>query len=355
MKKIALLILTVVLAQGAMGQVDIESRRTLILQTSFPLRGEEQPNAFGYFWFNENNYPWTNTALRVIFAGIFGDTELSYFLPANTNIAIGAGLGGGLYIDSITPYRDGERLAKEQFYGDVVTGRVFVNNTIPNPTPLPLNLRATYGVTGSFFRKTDTTANFTIPNDFYTQSLTAEFRFGGIEFPGCGCRGPRHGHSFKQRDGGDDDWRRLGVDGARHRERSYVRAGKRIRKRRKSSGRAQHQVDGGGWHPGSSRSHFGHGYAGGVGQLGRRLGRVQNSERSFASQYFEPESSFGAGWNAGNDCGVKLRTFAGIKHGDVWRRFRWNRGQLERNKHRCNGAIWNDDGERSGHRERSRQ
>jgi len=89
-----------------------------------------------------------------------------------------------MYIDSITPYRDGERLGKQQFYGDVVTARVFVNDTIPNPTPLPLNLRATYGVTGSFFRKTDTTSNFTIPNDFYTQSLTAELRFGGIE-PGA--------------------------------------------------------------------------------------------------------------------------------------------------------------------------
>ena len=113
MKKIALLVLTLVLAQGALGQVDIESRRTLILQMSLSLRGEEQPNAFGYYWFNENNYPWTNTALRVIFAGVFGDTELSYFLPVNTNIAIGAGLGGGLYIDSIIPYQDGERLGKQ--------------------------------------------------------------------------------------------------------------------------------------------------------------------------------------------------------------------------------------------------
>jgi hypothetical protein len=72
MKRIALLLLTLMLAQGALGQVDIESRRTLILQTSLSLRGEEQPNAFGYYWFNENNYPWTNTALRVIFAGILG-------------------------------------------------------------------------------------------------------------------------------------------------------------------------------------------------------------------------------------------------------------------------------------------
>jgi len=187
MKKLALLILTLTLVHNAFGQVDIESRRTLMLQTGFPLKGDEQSSAFGFYWFNQNDYPWTNTALRVIFAGIFADTELSWFLPANTNVAIGAGLGGGLYIDSVTPYHDGDLLQDQRFYGDVATARVFINNTIPNPTPLPLNLRGTYSVTGSFYRKTDTTSNFTIPDDFYTQALTAEFRFGGME-PGLTAR-----------------------------------------------------------------------------------------------------------------------------------------------------------------------
>ena len=187
MKKTALLVLTLALAHNTLGQVDVEHRRTLTLQAGLPLRGDEQANAFGYFWFNQNNYPWTNTALRVIFAGIFVDGELSYFLPANTNIAIGAGMGGGLYIDSLTPYHDGEMLSKQRFYGDMANTRVFINETIPNPTPLPLNIRGTYGVSGSFYRKTDTTRNFAIPDDFLTQSLTAELRFGGIE-PGLTAR-----------------------------------------------------------------------------------------------------------------------------------------------------------------------
>ena len=187
MKKAALVFLALALAHGAFGQVDIASRRTVLVQTGFPLKGDEQPSAFGYFWYNQNNYPWTNTALRVIFAGIFADTELSYFLPANTNIAIGVGLGGGLYIDSITPYHDGEIVSKQRFYGDVAAARIFINETIPNPSPLPLNLRGTYSVTGSFYRKTDTTTAFTLPDDFLTQSLTAEFRYGGIE-PGLTAR-----------------------------------------------------------------------------------------------------------------------------------------------------------------------
>ncbi len=187
MKTTALLILALAIAPGALCQVDIEHRRTLTLQTGLPLKGDEPANGFGYLWFNQNNYPWTNTALRVIFAGIFVDTELSYFLPANPNIAVGAGMGGGLYIDSITPYQDGEILSNQRFYGDVATTRVFVNETIPNPTPLPLNVRGTYSVTGSFYRKTDTTSDFTIPDDFVTQSLTAELRFGGIE-PGLTAR-----------------------------------------------------------------------------------------------------------------------------------------------------------------------
>jgi len=179
--------LALVLAHTALGQVDVEHRRTVTLQTGFPLRGDEQANAFGYFWFNQDQYPWTNTALRVIFAGVFADGELSYFLPANTNIAVGVGLGGGLYIDSITPYRNGEMLSKQRFFGDLAVGRVFVNESIPNPTPLPLNLRGTYSATGSWYRKTDTTSDFTIPDDYLTQSLTAELRFGGIE-PGLTAR-----------------------------------------------------------------------------------------------------------------------------------------------------------------------
>ena len=187
MKKLAYLVLTLALAHTAFAQVDVASRRTLILQTSFPLKGNEEASAFGFYWFNQNNYPWTNTALRVLFAGIYADAELSYFLPANTNIAIGAGLGGGLYIDSVTPYHDGDLLEDQRFYGDEAGARAFINDTIPNPTPLPLNLRGTYRVTGSFYRRTGTTSGFTIPDDFYTQSLVAEFRYGATE-PGLTAR-----------------------------------------------------------------------------------------------------------------------------------------------------------------------
>jgi hypothetical protein len=180
-KRAALFLLLLALVRTAFGQVDIESRRTLLVETGFALKGDEQPSAFGYFLFNQDNFPWTNTALRVIFSGIYADAELSYFVAGNTNIAIGAGLGGGLYIDSITPYHDGNFLGSQQFYGDMATARVFINDTIPNPTPLALNLRGTYSVTGSFYRDTDTTSDFTLPNDFLTQTLMAEFRYGGIQ------------------------------------------------------------------------------------------------------------------------------------------------------------------------------
>jgi len=188
MKKTALVFLALALTHGAFGQVDTESRRTLQVQSAFPLKGDEQqPNAYGYFLFNQNNFPCTNIAMRIIFAGVYADTELSWFLPANTNIAVGAGLGGGLYIDSITPYHDGDIVSRQRFYGDMADARVFINETIPNPSPLPLNLRATYRVTGSFYRNTDTTSAFTLPDDFYTQSLLAEFHYGAME-PGLTAR-----------------------------------------------------------------------------------------------------------------------------------------------------------------------
>src|SRR2546425_8741469 len=86
---------------NVLAQVDIEHRRTITLQTGVSVyQSEEQLGGFGYFWFNEDHFPWTNTALRVIFAGVYVDTELSYYVAGNTNTAVGAGAGGGLYLDS---------------------------------------------------------------------------------------------------------------------------------------------------------------------------------------------------------------------------------------------------------------
>jgi hypothetical protein len=188
MKRLLPVLGLLMLASAVSAQVDIESRRTLTLQTSMAVyRSEEQTIGFGYFWFNQNNYPWTNTALRVVFAGIFADAELSCFLPANTNIAVGVGGGGGLFLETITPYRDGERLTHDSFLGDAANARVFINETIPNPTPLPINVRGTYALSGAFYRAGDGTKNFVIPRDFLVQSVMAELRLGGIE-PGLTAR-----------------------------------------------------------------------------------------------------------------------------------------------------------------------
>jgi hypothetical protein len=182
MKRLTFALLFSIFSASAFAQVDIESRRVISAQTGESVwHSEEALNALGYFWFNQNNFPWTNTALRIIYAGVYLDTELSYFIAGNTNTAIGFGAGGGFYLNSITPYVNGERLAHEEFNGDDVGGRVFVNQTIPNPTPLPLNLRGTYAISQRFYRKSEATENFTLPPDFYVQSMQAELRFGGIE------------------------------------------------------------------------------------------------------------------------------------------------------------------------------
>ncbi len=187
MKGFLSVIFMVLAALPARGQVDVAHRRTLTIQTGFAVAdSEEQPGGFGFYWFNENHYPWTNTALRVIFAGIFVDSEFSCFLPASPNIAIGFGGGGGLNIDSIVPYRDGERDSGQQFLGDNANLRVFINHTVTevpvgDAGAIPLNVRGTYAVSGSFYREDSNTRNFTLPADFITQSLTAEIRFGGVE------------------------------------------------------------------------------------------------------------------------------------------------------------------------------
>jgi hypothetical protein len=193
MRNFVIIILVAAAAHAAVAQVDIEHRRTLSVQTGFAINdSEEKLGGFGLYWFNENDFPWPGTALRVIFAGLYLDGELSYFLPANTNTAVGAGLGGGVFVDNIVPYRQGERLATQEFYGDNANARLFINHELTQiPVgelgALPVNLRGTYIVSGSFYRPTSDTRNFTVPPDFLTQTLLAEFRIGGIE-PGLTAR-----------------------------------------------------------------------------------------------------------------------------------------------------------------------
>src|ERR1041385_2306820 len=71
-------------------QVDVEHRRTLTLQSGHAIGpSEEAPNGYGYFWFNENHFPWDQTALRFNYAVVYLDGELSYFLPVETVTAVG--------------------------------------------------------------------------------------------------------------------------------------------------------------------------------------------------------------------------------------------------------------------------
>src|SRR5258706_5746024 len=100
----------------AFAQVDVEPRRTLQLQLGVPAsHGDERLYPIAYFWFNRNNFPWEGTALRLIYSGVYVDSEISWFLPSHPRTAVGAGMGGGAFADLITPYVNGQRLAKQQF------------------------------------------------------------------------------------------------------------------------------------------------------------------------------------------------------------------------------------------------
>jgi len=182
MKSVFAVVVLCLLATSVFAQVDIEHRRTVTAQASLAVfRGDTKFDGFGYFWFNENNYPWTNTALRVIFAGVYVDSEFSYYVAGNTNTAIGIGVGGGMLVDSCLPYRNGRQLSDQAIDGGDVGGHIFINQTIPNPTPLPLNVRGTYSVYKFNYDMSDSIQNFVCPSDFITQTIQGELRFGGIE------------------------------------------------------------------------------------------------------------------------------------------------------------------------------
>ena len=168
---------------SAYAQVDIEHRRLLTLQSGMSVyHGEEALDGYGFFWFNENHFPWTNTALRLNFAGVYLDTELSYFLPLPTVTAVGIRLGGGVYSDDVHPYVAGERIISQEFHGDSGLVSVFINHEIGKiGGQLPVNIRATYQARRTSYRDSQHTTDFVLPPDFFTHSVIGEFRLGGIE------------------------------------------------------------------------------------------------------------------------------------------------------------------------------
>lgn len=174
-----------VLASRSVAQVDLAPRRLLLLQSSVAVAdSEEQLGGFAVFWFNQDRFPWDNTALRVLYGGIYLDTELSIFWDDEHRSAFGIGIMGGPFVGSITPYVKGERLARQSYYGDVASLRLFLNHELGRIDLLgrevPVNLRGTYLVNGQFYRTKESTAGFVIPNDFFQQTIRADLRIGGI-------------------------------------------------------------------------------------------------------------------------------------------------------------------------------
>ena len=131
--------------------------------------------------------PWHLRNIRaLIYAGLFVDSEVSWFLPSSPKTVIGGGLGGGPLADLITPYVNDEPLSRQEFNVGSIGVRIFAERELANlrvgdEQGLPLNVRLTYAIARGLFSRSGSTAEFVLPPSFSTQSVLAEFRLGGIE------------------------------------------------------------------------------------------------------------------------------------------------------------------------------
>ncbi|HUJ10981.1 MAG TPA: hypothetical protein VL171_13235 [Verrucomicrobiae bacterium] len=176
-------VLLVCFGSQVLAQVDVEHRRVLTVQSGMSVyHSEEAVDGFGFFWFNENHFPWERTALRLNYAGVYLDGELSYFLPLPTVTAVGIRLGGGGYADDVHPYVQGERIVSQEFDGDSGLASVFIDHQILKIAgQLPLDVRLTYQVRHSSYRDADHTSDFVLPPDVFTHTVQGEIRLGGLE------------------------------------------------------------------------------------------------------------------------------------------------------------------------------
>jgi hypothetical protein len=181
-------VLLVVLAQflcvsHVSAQIDPDERRIFYAATTVPVdEGHGNVGGAGFFYWNRPKWPCDDTQFRLVFAGVYLDTLLTWpqLLGKNTSFNVGASALG--FFDGLTEYRDGEDLDEQKFYGDTASVRTFVEREVFKLwDEIPFNIKLEYELRGTQYREASTTdPTFVLPHDGYTQVAELRFALGGI-------------------------------------------------------------------------------------------------------------------------------------------------------------------------------
>ncbi len=163
-------------------QIDPERRELIQVGYNQPLQGAAPLAAYGFYYDNEPNYPWTNTTLRLAVAPVYVDAELGISQALGPHTDLGIGAAGGGFADSYFEYVNGKYLPASSFFGHAaeVSGSIYHLFNPGSRIPLTgvFRIRDRLSV---YEPLEGTSAAFKLPADHSMLAARAGLRWGGRE------------------------------------------------------------------------------------------------------------------------------------------------------------------------------
>ena len=162
-------------------QIDPVKRDLVQFGYNQPAEGREPLSGYAFYYHNDPDFFRTNTTLRLALAPTYLDSELGLVHLLGPQTDLGVGMAGGGFADSYNEIRAGKWIQDESYdgYGGELSASLY---HLFNPGQLiPLNLVVRTTGHYSLFARSDTAANFQLPDDGANFSFRTGLRYGGIE------------------------------------------------------------------------------------------------------------------------------------------------------------------------------
>lgn len=164
-------------------QADPERRTTLQLGVEGPLRGDAPLAAYAYLLWNRPHLLGEDVYLRVALAPVYVDAEVVRDRWPAAGHALGLGVSGGLFANSLEEYRRGEHEPRESFSGHGAGGALswyaLRDTRIGGRLPLESQVRLSPGY-AVYERDGDTASRYRLPADSALVAMRAGIRAGGV-------------------------------------------------------------------------------------------------------------------------------------------------------------------------------
>lgn len=166
----------------AAAQIDPERRTNLEIGLDGPLRGNGSLDGYGFLLINRPHFVEEDLYLRVVVSPVYAISDLVRDRWPAEGHALGVGLGGGLFANNYSEFRDGDYKRGESFWGHGAAGNLsyyWRQLKIAGIVPVEgqLSLQPQYAI---YDEGPDTERVFRLPPDSAIYSLRGGLRAGGV-------------------------------------------------------------------------------------------------------------------------------------------------------------------------------